>query len=299
MPAPAGVAGMSVMMRLVVVSGLSGSGKSVALNMLEDLGWFCIDNIPAGLLQALVAYTLKDEATTYRRLAVGIDARNRPGDLQAIPQLLSDLRRSGIRCEEIYLHAEDETLLRRFAETRRRHPLADERTGLAGAIDAERTLLHPLADTADMVVDTTAMSVHQLREVIRQRVEERRNARLSILFESFGYKSGIPGDADFVFDSRTLPNPYWEPALKPLTGRDAPVRQFLEASADVGRLFDDIVRFVEARIPEYERHNRGYLTVAIGCTGGQHRSVYLVEKLAAHFATRYPQVLVRHSALPG
>jgi UPF0042 nucleotide-binding protein len=285
------------MMRLVVVSGLSGSGKSVALNMLEDLGWFCIDNIPAGLLEGLVAYTLQDEEPIYRRLAVGIDARNRPGDLAAIPQLLGDLRRSGIRVEKIYLHAEDEALLRRFAETRRRHPLADERTGLADAIAAERKLLHSLADSADMVVDTTAMSVHRLREVVRLRVEERRTPRLAIMFESFGYKSGIPGDADFVFDTRTLPNPYWEPALKPLTGRDAPVREFLEASPAVAQLFDDIARFVEARIPEYERNNRGYLTVAIGCTGGQHRSVYLAERLAAHFSTRHPQVLVRHGAL--
>ena len=297
MPASAGAAGATAMMRLVVVSGLSGSGKSVALNMLEDLGWFCIDNIPAGLLQGLVAYTLRDEEPMYRRLAVGLDARNRPGDLAAIPQLLADLRRSGIRCEEIYLHAEDETLLRRFAETRRRHPLADERTGLAEAIAAERRLLHSLADTADMVVDTSVMSVHRLREIIRQRVEERRAARLSILFESFGYKTGIPGDADFVFDSRTLPNPYWEATLQPLTGRDPAVREFLEASPEVGQLYEDIVRFVEARIPEYERNNRGYLTVAIGCTGGQHRSVYLVERLAAHFSSLHPQVLVRHSAL--
>jgi UPF0042 nucleotide-binding protein len=285
------------MMRLVVVSGLSGSGKSVALNMLEDLGWFCIDNIPAVLLQGLVSHALQDEEPVYRRLAVGLDARNRPGDIDAIPQLLADLRRSGIRCEEIYLHAEDETLLRRFAETRRRHPLVNDRTGLADAIAAERKLLLPLADAADLVVDTTTMSVHRLREIVRQRVEERRGSRLSVMFESFGYKSGIPGDADFVFDTRTLPNPYWDAALRPLTGKDAPVRDFLEASPEVLRLFDDIVRFVEARIPEYERNNRGYLTVAIGCTGGQHRSVYMAEKLAAHFSSRHPQILVRHSAL--
>lgn len=285
------------MMRLVVVSGLSGSGKSVALNMLEDLGWFCIDNIPAGLLQGLVAYALKDGEQLYRRLAVGLDARNRPDELAGIPQLIADLRKSGIHCEEVYLHADDETLLRRFAETRRRHPLADERTGLAAAIEAERALLQPLAAAADLVLDTTAMSVHRLREIVRQRVEERRATRLSVMFESFGYKTGIPGDADFVFDTRTLPNPYWEPALKPLTGKDAPVREFLEASPEVARLFEDIVRFIEARIPEYERNNRGYLTVAIGCTGGQHRSVFLAEKLAAHFASRHPQVLVRHSTL--
>jgi UPF0042 nucleotide-binding protein len=286
------------MQRVVVVSGLSGSGKSVALNMLEDLGWFCIDNIPAGLLQALVAYTVGDDDRPYQRLAVGLDARNRPEDLQDIPQLITDLRRSGIRCEVIYLHAEDEALLRRFAETRRRHPLASDSVGLAKAIELESALLHPLADAADLVVDTTAMSVHRLREIVRQRVEDRRTAQLSVLFESFAYKTGIPGDADFVFDTRTLPNPYWEIALRPLTGRDPAVREYLEASTEVATLFGDIMRFVEARIPEYERHNRGYLTVAIGCTGGQHRSVFMAEKLAAHFASRHPKVLVRHSALP-
>jgi UPF0042 nucleotide-binding protein len=285
-------------MRLVVVSGLSGSGKSVALNMLEDLGWFCVDNIPAGLLPSLVSYTLQDDAPIYRRLAVGLDARNRPGELEAVPEQIADFRRSGIRCEEIYLHADDETLLRRFAETRRHHPLAGEGVGLAEAIAAERVLLHTLADSADLVLDTTALSVHALRELVRQRVEERRTGRLSILFESFAYKTGVPGDADFVFDSRALPNPYWEPALKSLTGRDPPVQAFLEASPAVASLIDDIVRFLEARIPEFERTNRGYLTVAIGCTGGQHRSVYLVERLAARFAGLRSQVLTRHTALP-
>ena len=285
-------------MRLVVVSGLSGSGKSVALNMLEDLGWFCVDNIPAGLLPSLVSYTLQDDAPIYRRLAVGLDARNRPGELEAVPEQIADFRRSGIRCEEIYLHADDETLLRRFAETRRHHPLAGAGVSLAEAVAAERVLLHTLADSADLVLDTRALSVHALRELIRQRVEERRTGHVSILFESFAYKTGVPGDADFVFDSRALPNPYWEPALKSLTGRDPPVQAFLEASPAVASLIDDIVRFLEARIPEFERTNRGYLTVAIGCTGGQHRSVYLVERLAARFAGLRSQVLTRHTALP-
>lgn len=285
-------------MRLVVVSGLSGSGKSVALNMLEDVGWFCVDNIPAGLLQSLVSHTLQDDAPIYRRLAVGLDARNRPGELEAVPEQVADFRRSGIRCEEIYLHADDETLLRRFAETRRRHPLSGEGVSLTEAIATERSLLHALADAADLVIDTTALSVHALRELVRSRVEERRTGRLSILFESFAYKSGVPGDADFVFDARTLPNPYWEPALKPLTGRDPPVQAFLEASPAVKSLIDDIARFLEARVPEFERSNRGYLTVAVGCTGGQHRSVYLVERLAAHFAGLHSQVLARHTALP-
>lgn len=287
------------MMRLVVVSGLSGSGKSVALNMLEDLGWYCIDNIPAGLMQALVAYVFRGDEPVYRRLAVGLDARNRPDEIAGIPQLLTDLRRSGIRCEEIYLHADDDALLRRFAETRRRHPLAGGDVSLAEAIAAERLLLQPLADAADMVVDSSAMSIHQLRDLVRHRVDERRAGRLSLLFESFSYKGGIPGDADFVFDARTLPNPYWDPGLKSLTGRDAPVRAFLDASPEVASLLADIAGFIDARIPDFERNNRGYLTVAVGCTGGQHRSVYLAEKLGEHFRARYPQALVRHSALVG
>jgi UPF0042 nucleotide-binding protein len=265
--------------------------------MLEDLGWFCVDNIPAGLLQDLVSHTLQDDAPIYHRLAVGLDARNRPGELEAVPEQVADFRRSGIRCEEIYLHADDEELLRRFAETRRRHPLLREGMSLAEAIAEERVLMHPLADSADLVLDTTGLSVHALRELVRQRVEERRSGRLSILFESFAYKTGVPGDADFVFDARTLPNPYWEPALKSLTGRDPQVREFLEASPAVNSLIEDIARFLEARIPEFERSNRGYLTVAIGCTGGQHRSVYLVERLAERFARLHSQVLARHTAL--
>jgi RNase adapter protein RapZ len=284
-------------MRLVVISGMSGSGKSVALNMLEDLGWFCIDNIPAALLQSLVSHTLRKDEPQYRRLGVGLDARNRPEDLAAVPALLADLRRSGLRCELIYLRASDDVLLRRYAETRRRHPLAAEDRSLSDAIASESALLLPLADAADLAVDTSSMSVHALRDLVRQRVDERREGRLSILFESFGYKHGIPGDADFVFDARTLPNPFWEPALAALDGRDPEVRRFLESSPSVEVLFADLVRFLEARIPEYERANRGYLTVAIGCTGGQHRSVYLVERLAAHFGSQYRSVLARHTCL--
>ncbi|MGH8196650.1 MAG: RNase adapter RapZ [Steroidobacteraceae bacterium] len=286
------------MTRLVVVSGLSGSGKSVALNMLEDLGWYCIDNIPAGLVQALVSHTLRTEEPIYRRLAVGLDARNRPDDLASIPALVADLRRAGLRCEVLYLHAEDEVLLRRYAETRRRHPLAGAGRSLADAIAEERRLLHPLIDSADLVIDTSRMSVHELRDMIAKRVEPQAPGNLSILFESFGFKHGTPGDADFVFDARTLPNPYWEPALQPLTGLDSRVIAFLESSPPVERMVADLIRFLESRLPDYEAANRGYLTVAIGCTGGQHRSVYLVERLAAHFRRKYPQLLVRHNALP-
>lgn len=285
------------MMRLVIVSGLSGSGKSVALHMLEDLGWFCIDNLPAGLVRALVAHTFENEEPMYRRLAVGLDARNRPGDLVGLPALLRELGRSGLACELLYLNADDEVLLRRYAETRRRHPLAADDLSLAEAIAAERELLQPLADAADLTIDSSLMSVHALRDLVRRRVEERSENRLSVLFESFGYKHGIPGDADFVFDARTLPNPYWESALRDLTGQDAPVQEFLLASPAVGELLTDIIRFIEARVGAFERLNRGYLTVAIGCTGGRHRSVYLVDRLARHFAAHHPQVLARHTTL--
>jgi len=286
------------MNRLVVVSGLSGSGKSVALNMLEDLGWYCIDNIPAGLVQALVAHSLQTEEPIYRRIAVGLDARNRPADLASIPGLVAELARTGLLCEVLYLHADDAVLLRRYADTRRRHPLAGAGRSLADSIAEERRLLRPLIDAADLVIDSSRMSVHELRDLIGERVEPQRPGGLSILFESFGFKHGTPGDADFVFDARTLPNPYWEPALQALTGHDSQVIEFLESSPRVAAMTEDLIRFIGNRLPEYEAANRGYLTIAVGCTGGQHRSVYLVERLAAHFRARYPALLVRHNALP-
>jgi RNase adapter protein RapZ len=284
-------------MRLLIVSGLSGSGKSVALNMLEDLGWYCIDNIPAGMLNAFISHTVRGANKAYERTAVGLDARNEPSEIEGVPQLARDLRGSGIACEIIYLHADEAVLLRRYGETRRRHPLARGGVDLHAAIAEERRLLVPITYSADLVIDTSHSSVHELREIIRGRVEQRRSDRLSIMFESFGYKNGIPSGADFVFDSRSLPNPYWDASLRALTGRDPAVVAFLEAQPSVGELFADITAFLERRIPLYEQHNRAYLTVAVGCTGGQHRSVYLVERLAAHFAARYPQVSARHTSL--
>jgi UPF0042 nucleotide-binding protein len=284
--------------RLVIVSGLSGSGKSVALHMLEDLGFYCIDNIPAALLKSFITHTVHSSDSGYARAAVGLDARNTAAEIATIPTLVGELRRSGITCEVLFLHASDEEILNRFAETRRKHPMTRDGVSLREAITTERRLLEPVTDAADLVVDTTRMSVHDLRELVRKRVEQRAEGRLSIMFESFGYKNGIPGDADFVFDARTLPNPYWEPTLRALTGRDPPVISFLEANAAVARMIDDIERFIESWIPDYQRTNRSYLTVAIGCTGGQHRSVYLTERLTARFAAKYQHVLARHNALP-
>jgi len=286
--------------RIIVVSGLSGSGKSVALHMLEDLGFYCIDNIPAALLKPFISHTVRAAEPTYERTAVGLDARNTPAEIAIVPRLIDELRRSGIACEVLFLVASEEELLRRFAETRRKHPMSRENNvDLREAMARERELLEPILYAADLVIDTSRMGVHELREVVHQRVEKRAAGRLSITFQSFGFKHGLPGDADFVFDARSLPNPYWEPSLRHLTGRDPEVVRFLEAQPGVATLIDDIDRFIEARVPEYHASNRGYLTVAVGCTGGQHRSVYIVERLAERFAARHPNVTARHSALPG
>jgi RNase adapter protein RapZ len=286
-------------MRLILVSGLSGSGKSVALHMLEDLGHYCMDNIPAALLKPFISHTLRSTDNLYERVAVGLDARNTRIEIATVPALIEELKDSGIPCEMLFLTASDDSLLRRYAETRRKHPLSRNGMGLRESIALERDLLEPVVQAADLIIDTSHTGVHELRDLIRNRVERRRHPRLSILFESFGFKYGIPGDADFVFDARALPNPYWESTLRPLTGRDADVAQFLQRSPDVVRLTEDIARFVEARIPEYIATSRRYMTVAIGCTGGQHRSVYLVEKIAADFARRHQDVSTRHSSLPG
>ena len=286
-------------MRLVFVSGLSGSGKSVALHMLEDLDFYCVDNIPAALLKPFISHTVQSNDPVYRRTAVGIDARNTAAEIATVPQLIDELKRSGIQCELIYLVASDDELLRRFAETRRKHPLSRQGESLREAIAIERTLLEPIINAADLTIDTSRIGVHDLRELMRRRVENRAHARMSIQFEPFGFKHGIPGDADFVFDARTLPNPYWDAALRGLTGQDTDVVRFLEKHEAVPRLVRDIEIFIEGRIPEYHASNRRYLTVAVGCTGGRHRSVYIVERLATLFAAKYANVTARHSSLPG
>lgn len=284
-------------MRLVLVSGLSGSGKSVALHMLEDLDYYCVDNIPAGLLPGFIAHTVRSPEGTYRLTAVGVDARNQAKEIASVPQLINDLRTTGLSCDVVFLRADEEALFKRYSETRRRHPLSREGLGLAEAIHQERTLLAPIANAADLVIDTTRTSVHELRELIRQRVGARNDGRMSILFESFAYRQGLPGDADFVFDARSLPNPYWEPKLAGLTGRDAAVVDFLTRHEPVKRMLADITQFLEHWLPEMAKSNRSYLTIAVGCTGGQHRSVYLIERLAAHFSALYPHVVAKHQVV--
>lgn len=285
-------------MRLIIVSGLSGSGKTVALHHFEDLGFYCIDNVPAALIDTMIAQIIATQDPLYANLAIGIDARNRAADLARLPGVVRDLRSRGIQCEVIFLDADDDILLKRYGETRRKHPLSAAGLSLREAIDRERQLLGPIIASAELVLDTTRTSIYQLRDIIRRRVGAHEQPGLSILLESFGYKHGIPADADFVFDLRCLPNPYWDLALRHLTGKDDKVIEYLDGSASVQRMYNDILRFLDSWIPEYIDFNRNYLTVAIGCTGGQHRSVYMTEKLAAELATRYSPVMTRHNELP-
>jgi len=282
--------------KLVIVSGLSGSGKSVALHTLEDLGYYCIDNLPAGLLSVL-ALELSQAPTPVQKAAVGIDARNLPQALQQFSEILGQLEQRGISSEILFLTCETETLIKRFSETRRRHPLSNSGASLADAVERERVLLEPIAQRADLFIDTSQTNIHQLRDLVLSRVARENRSRLSLLFESFGYKHGIPRDADFVFDARCLPNPHWQPELRPLSGRDSAVARYLESDPQVATMHQQLCSFLEQWIPAFEAGNRSYLTIAIGCTGGQHRSVYLVERLARHFQAHYPNVVTRHREL--
>jgi UPF0042 nucleotide-binding protein len=283
---------------LIIVSGLSGSGKSVALHVLEDLGFYCIDNIPVALLHSFVDEILPRRDAAFENVGVGLDARSRPSDITDIPALIAKLRGGGVECDIIFLKADDQTLLSRFSETRRKHPLTDRDTSLAEAIAKERELLGPVINSAELVIDTTGMTVYELREQIRERVGLRAPGTLSILIESFGYKHGLPASADFVFDVRCLPNPYWEPHLRPLNGKDYPVRRFLDEQPVVQEMVDAIVKFLEEWIPRYQDFQRSYLTVAIGCTGGMHRSVYVAEAVARRLSATYGPIRTQHHEIP-
>lgn len=285
-------------MKLVIVSGRSGSGKSTALHQLEDLGYYCVDNLPAALLPALVTTFTRSEGATPTRLAVGIDARNRLSDLARYDAIVQELQSLGCDPEIVFIDARDDILLSRFSSTRRRHPLSTPDVALAEAIAAERHLLDPLATRADLRLDTSALSVHGLRESLRVHFGRLDEDRQTLLVESFAFKHGVPLDADLVFDARCLPNPHWEADLTALTGRDAPVRAFLDRQPVVTAFHADVLAFLTRWIPELQASDRSYVTVAIGCTGGQHRSVYLAERLAGELRTRHGNVQLRHRELP-
>jgi UPF0042 nucleotide-binding protein len=280
---------------LVVISGRSGSGKSTALHQLEDEGYYAIDNLPASLLPALVAETPSLSRPNTTGIAVCIDARNAAADLGTLEDILGALPAS-VRLRVLFLDADENTLIKRFSETRRRHPLSNENTPLAEAIRLEQEILEPLAANATLTLDTSQMSIHELRDAIRQRLVGA-SGELSTLIQSFGFKRGVPADADLVFDLRMLPNPHWSKELRLLTGRDAAVRDFLEAHEITQALFDDISGFVDRWLPHYASSNRSYITIALGCTGGQHRSVYMAERLHRHIRDQHGPVHLRHREL--
>lgn len=283
--------------KLVIVSGLSGSGKSVALHTLEDLGYYCIDNLPLFLLKELAGGLEQAKNGAFTNTAVGIDARNQSEQLEGLPELVDKLCSGSLECRILYLEAQTETLIKRFSETRRKHPLTDADHSLAEAIDLERKLLEPILSDADLRVDTTHTNVHQLRDLVRERLGDDSPHKVSILLQTFGFKHAVPHDVDFVIDVRCLPNPHWQPELRPLTGLDPAVARFLEDSREVGEMRSDLARFFDRWIPRFEADGRSYLTIAVGCTGGQHRSVYIAEQLKKHFAGSDRRVMVRHREL--
>jgi len=283
-------------MKLVIVSGLSGSGKSIVLHSLEDLGFYCIDNLPLSLLPAFAAQISNSPRGNYEHAAVGIDARNLNGDFASFSDVLAEIRSHGLVCEILFLQAEDNTLIKRFSETRRKHPLTRSGISLAEAIKRERKLLSELAVNADWCIDTSHTNVHQLRDLVGGRMLTEARS-LTLTFMSFGFKHGIPVDADFVFDVRCLPNPHWVPQLRAMTGLDRVVGEFLEQQPLVGEMFEDLSSFIERWVPRFQADSRAYMTVAIGCTGGQHRSVYLSQRMASHFHAGDVEVLLRHREL--
>jgi UPF0042 nucleotide-binding protein len=284
-------------MNLVIISGLSGSGKSIALHTLEDMGYYCIDNLPVGLLDALSQEFSGHNLGEVDKVAAGIDARNQPDQIGHFPAFLASCRERGIECRTLFLQADTRTLLQRFSETRRKHPLSGSDTTLADAIEMERRLLAPIAGEADLFIDTSRTNIHQLREMVRECIDSSQTSGLSLVIRSFGFKHGIPVDADIVFDARCLPNPHWEPGLRHQTGLDNDVIDFLEREPVVHDLCDDIHNFLVNWVPRYDKDNRSYLSVAIGCTGGQHRSVYLVEQISARLGERFGAIVKRHREL--
>ena len=282
---------------LIIVSGMSGSGKSVALNTFEDLGFYCVDNLPAEMLPEFVRSVARDDGAP-SKLAVGIDVRNRHTDLSNIPEWLSAVGALGLDPRLVFFDTTDEVLLKRYSDTRRRHPLSHLGLALADAISLERQGLKPLRQIADAVIDTSYLNVHQLRRQVITDFGLTTDDSLSLLFESFAYKRGVPADADFVFDARVLPNPHWNPELRPLSGRDEVVREFLGVQSDVNEYVAQVQQFLDTWLPRLRSDTRSYVTIAFGCTGGRHRSVYLAERLAEHCRARdWGEVAVYHREL--
>ncbi|MGH8121085.1 MAG: RNase adapter RapZ [Gammaproteobacteria bacterium] len=280
--------------RLVIISGLSGAGKTIALNTLEDLGFYCIDNLPVSLLKEFALQVKHDVIKDTPEIAIGIDARSPASAIARLPEVIAELRNKGLRTELVFIEANDEILTRRYSETRRKHPLSSRAVSLTAAINKERRVMGELSELADTRIDTSYTLMYELRELVRKRIAKHRVSSLSVQFTSFGYKHGIPRDADFVFDARCLPNPYWKKNLRGLTGRDKAVIKFLSGQKQVGKMANHIKSFLAAWIPLFEADNRSYLCIAVGCTGGHHRSVYIVERLSEYFRKEGKHVIINH-----
>jgi UPF0042 nucleotide-binding protein len=283
-------------MRLIIISGRSGSGKSTALHQLEDEGYYCIDNLPVALLPSLVREASGEQFQHFQGTAVCIDARNARKDLENFTAILDTLPDS-VDIQILFLDAQDATLIKRFSETRRRHPLSSEITSLAEAIAKERQLLETIAGSASLSLDTSQMTIYELRDTIKQRLLGTTTGTMSILVQSFGFKRGVPADADLVFDVRMLPNPHWVKDLRPQNGLDEEVQTFLESQPMTAELYQDICHYLDRWLPRYRDSNRSYITVALGCTGGQHRSVYLADQLFQHYREQFPNIQIRHREL--
>ena len=279
----------------IIVTGLSGSGKSVALGTLEDLDFYCIDNLPIGMVEATLEH-LRAHRTGFRKLALGIDIRTGATQISRVPEVVAAVRRMNRESQVFFFTANDATLIKRYSETRRRHPLDPERVGLSQAIAEERRLMAPVLDLADVTIDTSGLSIHQLRREIFDSLGIGETP-LVLLVESFAFKQGVPADVDIAFDARCLPNPHWEKSLRPLSGREPEVQEFLQAQSEVRAFVADICSWVERWLPHYHAQQRSSLTVGIGCTGGRHRSVYVAEQVADYFRARHRHVLTYHREL--
>ncbi|MCZ6797445.1 MAG: RNase adapter RapZ [Gammaproteobacteria bacterium] len=284
-------------MKLVIVSGLSGSGKTVALHTLEDAGYFCVDNLPVGLLPEFIEKMTHSKPALYDLIAVAIDARSGVDDMDRFDAIINQIRSLEISVEILFLTSDIKKLLSRFSETRRKHPLSKSGLPLIEVIQLERNLLSNIYSNADLIIDTTTFNVHELRQTIINRLLPDSGTELAILIQSFGFKHGLPADTDFVFDVRCLPNPYWEDQLKSLSGKDDSVIQYLQGFEEVNAMFDSILDFLKTWIPCFEKENRSYMTISIGCTGGQHRSVYLVDKIASELQQIRYNASVHHRDL--
>ena len=281
--------------RVIIVSGLSGGGKSTALNALEDLGYYCMDNLPAALLDEFQPQ-IHAHPTLYEKVALGIDARARGAGLDRIPAWLEQAKKAGLHCELLFVTADKSTLIKRFSETRRRHPLTQGEHALMEAIEKEMRILEPLRNCADWVLDSSDTNIHQLRRQVWKCVGPGEKG-MTIVLESFAFKRGVPQDVDFVFDARNLPNPYWQSDLREHSGLESRVQKWLDQDPSVEEMAGDILRFLQDWLPGFEDAQRSYVTVGVGCTGGRHRSVYLVERLAGALSESFPEVLIHHREL--